>query len=96
MVTRLLERWLLLGILPPAKPDSSQGATALVQAILNQAIQERRKTPLLQVSQASKRFGGKRVLTKIDHEVAEHETRGDRPHPYAYPCLLPKDTKTIG
>lgn len=45
----------------------------MVQAILNQAIQEKRKTPLLQVSQGSKRFGGKRVLTEIDREVAEYE-----------------------
>jgi ABC-type taurine transport system ATPase subunit len=44
----------------------------MVQAILNQAIQEKRKTLLLQVSQGSKRFGGKRVLTEIDREVAEY------------------------
>jgi sulfonate transport system ATP-binding protein len=45
----------------------------MVQAILNQAIQEELKAPLLHVSQVSKRFGGKRVLTEIDLEVAEHE-----------------------
>ena len=45
----------------------------MVQAILNQAIQETLRLPLVQVSRVSKRFGEQRVLREIDLEVAEHE-----------------------
>src|SRR5215469_2774529 len=45
----------------------------MVQAILNQPIQETRRTPLVQVLRVSKHFGKKRVLQEIDLEVAEHE-----------------------
>lgn len=45
----------------------------MTQAILNQVIEEALRTPLLQVSQVSRHFGEKRVLTGIDLEVAEHE-----------------------
>lgn len=51
----------------------SKATTGMLQAILNQAIPETQKPPLVQVSQVSKRFGGKRVLAEIDFEVAEHE-----------------------
>ena len=74
MVTRLLERWLLLEILPTAKPDLSEGATAMVLAIPNQAIQEKRKTSVAAgLPGLRKRFSGERVLTEIDLEVAEYE-----------------------
>lgn len=45
----------------------------MVQAILNQPIQETRRTPLVQVLRVSKHFGKKRVLQEVDLEVAEHE-----------------------
>lgn len=45
----------------------------MVQAILNEAIQEKRKAPLLQISRASKRFGREQVLLGIDLAVSEHE-----------------------
>ena len=43
------------------------------QAIIDQKIRDMRRTPLVQVSRASKEFGRERVLREIDLEVAEHE-----------------------
>jgi sulfonate transport system ATP-binding protein len=43
------------------------------QVITDRAVQETLRTPLVQVSRVSKRFGGKQVLREIDFEVAEHE-----------------------
>jgi hypothetical protein len=45
----------------------------MAQVVLDQAIQRKLSKPLLQVSQVSKCFWGKRILTEIDFEVAEHE-----------------------
>jgi sulfonate transport system ATP-binding protein len=45
----------------------------MVQAILNQAVREDLQTQFVRISRVSKHFGGKRVLTEVDLEVAEHE-----------------------
>jgi len=45
----------------------------MVQAILNQAVREDLKTQFVHISRVSKHFGGKRVLTEVNLEVAEHE-----------------------
>jgi len=45
----------------------------MIQEILNQPIQETRRTPLVKVLRVSKHFGKERVLREIDLDVAEHE-----------------------